>query len=338
MSEINLHNYEAYLLDFSENNLNSKDAKELQIFLETHPEIDADIFDISNLHLSPENISFNGKLSLKHNEEIPELNEQDAILIGLMENNLSIEETKIAEKLILENPIAAKDFDLYKKTKLSSNPEIHFKNKENLKKRAGIIPMYMMQYIAAAAVITGILITVFLQSNTKNTMQEMPKQIASTNTKINHNQDVTQNSELNMNQNACNTNTDNHAELINNNQTTENSHKIATETKKAIYTPISFKHMPKINVGTLQENKQSETLAVIEYKNVNKNKVFNWKEMNITYVKNTAEDKSRIKFPKNLNEVDATLSELDKKYNPILKLREAKEELLATNVQKLFNK
>jgi hypothetical protein len=337
MSEINLHNYEAYLLDFSENNLSSEDAKELQIFLETHPEIDADIFDTSNLHLSPESTNFNGKLSLKRNEEIPELNEQDTILIGLMENDLSIEEIKIAEKLISENSTAAKDFDLYKKTKLSSNPKIHFQNKENLKKRAGFIPMYMLQYVAAAAVITGILITVFLQTNTKNMLQEMPDQIASTNTEIHIDQDVTQNSGSNMNQNTCETNTDKQVSIINN-QTTEDSHKIATETKKIIYTPISLKHMPKINVGTLQENKQSENLAVIEYKNAKENKDFNWKEMNITYVKNTPENNSKIKFPKNFNEMDATLAELDKKYNPILKLREAKEELLAINVQKLFNK
>jgi formylmethanofuran dehydrogenase subunit E len=168
-------------------------------------------------------------------------------------------------------------------------------------------------------------------------LQEMPDQIASTNTEIHIDQDVTQNSGSNMNQNTCETNTDKQVSIINN-QTTEDSHKIATETKKIIYTPISLKHMPKINVGTLQENKQSENLAVIEYKNAKENKDFNWKEMNITYVKNTPENNSKIKFPKNFNEMDATLAELDKKYNPILKLREAKEELLAINVQKLFNK
>ena len=43
MSQINIHNYEAYLLDFSEGNLTDELQMELELFLIQHPELDINL-------------------------------------------------------------------------------------------------------------------------------------------------------------------------------------------------------------------------------------------------------------------------------------------------------
>jgi len=43
MGQINIHNYEAYLLDFSEGNFTNELQVELELFLIQHPEIDINL-------------------------------------------------------------------------------------------------------------------------------------------------------------------------------------------------------------------------------------------------------------------------------------------------------
>lgn len=341
MSEINLHNYEAYLLDFMEGNLSAEDAKALQDFLESHPEIDADIFDMEDVKLSPENISFENKASLKRDDNMPEISKQDALLIGLLENQLSKEEKIAAETLIRENADAAKDFELYKKTKLSANTAIIYQDKENLKRKTRIIPMFAARYAAVAAVFVGILVTVFLNINTQPELNDLPDQIASTDNTIHFDADVNNQTETNI----TNAQTDNNSTETQLAAVTpivepviENTHTASIETEPEIYTAIHLQPMPdryasKINP---ERNLASSEIAFREPEH----KKLNWKDMNITYIKETpmADNSEALKFPKTRDELDETIEELDKRYNPIIKLREAKEELFASNVEDLFKR
>ena len=46
MHKINIHNYEAYLLDFSEGNLTGEFQVELELFLIQHPELEINLDEL----------------------------------------------------------------------------------------------------------------------------------------------------------------------------------------------------------------------------------------------------------------------------------------------------
>ena len=65
MTGINLHNYEAYLLDFSEGNLALDTIQELKEFVQLHPELEINLSDLSFPELTKtfENVDFKDELN-----------------------------------------------------------------------------------------------------------------------------------------------------------------------------------------------------------------------------------------------------------------------------------
>ncbi|MGE0567198.1 MAG: hypothetical protein AB7O73_04560 [Bacteroidia bacterium] len=131
MSKITVHNYEAYLLDYLEGNLNEEDKHELEMFSMLHPELEIDLTE-SLVSLEEETINFQNKQNLKveYNEEL---------VIGLLENKLEKEERQTAEDLLKSNMQFQSDYKLYQKTIVKPNLEIVFDDKNNLKKKTKII-------------------------------------------------------------------------------------------------------------------------------------------------------------------------------------------------------
>ena len=68
MHKIDIHNYEAYLLDYSEGNLTGELQVELELFLIQHPELEINLDELSLVSLENEAASFSNKNSLKKSE------------------------------------------------------------------------------------------------------------------------------------------------------------------------------------------------------------------------------------------------------------------------------
>ncbi len=338
MSEINLHNYEAYLLDFMEGNLSAEDAKALQSFLESHPEIDADIFEMDDVTLVPEDCHFDAKLSLQRDENMPELSKQDALLIGLLENTLTSDEKTMTEALIRENADVAKEFELYKKTRLSANAALTYQNKGNLKKQARIFPMHVSRYVAMAAVFAGLLFLV-LGSLNKGEFTYNPSDKALADNVIYFDDEATSHPETPEFIHIGESSTENH--LAYQHQNTSDvevqTHANDEEIRAAVVEYVHFQHIPNLKAQKIQAYHPNYKEQLVYQPNEKK---LDWKNMNITYVKETqlANQPEKLKFPKSIDELDETIEELDKRYNPIIKLREAKEELFASNVDDLFKR
>lgn len=324
MIMIDKYNYEAFLLDFVEGNLSAEQAKALENFLKRHPEIDADIFLLDNVKLKPDLTSFDRKTHLKRDESIPELSKQDALLIGMLENSLTAEGKQAAEGLIQNNRDAAKAFAQYQNTKLQTDETLQYPDKNELKKKSSVFILSIRQVGEVAAVFVGILVSVFVYLNRFDN-QYQPESFVSQANYISSDRDAITQPETLI------------AEFK-----TSNENSIAqvdsadTQTTMSPDDYFQIQHIPKLSPRNVKI-KQQQFAPHLAYNPELQNN-FNWKNMDITYIRKVSGNFDKLKFPKSKAELDKTMAQLEEKFNPITKLREAKEEVLAVNVNNLFRR
>ncbi len=167
MNLITRNNYEAYMLDYVEENLAPELIAELMLFLENNPDLkeELDAFEVHKL--TPTELTLLFKESLKKSEElITPLNYED-YLIKEIEGKNSKEETISLQLFLEQNPDAQKEYELYQKTKLVASTII-FNDKKSLKKKEGmLIPMYVWYSSAAAILLILFLLKGLNIGNTK---------------------------------------------------------------------------------------------------------------------------------------------------------------------------
>jgi hypothetical protein len=189
MGQINIHNYEAYLLDFSEGNLTNELQVELELFLIQHPEIDINLSELSLIAIDEEAITYSNKSSLKKTEGDLISETQ---FIAYIENQLPENEKLELENSCSVNPSLSKELALFKKTIAVADSSIIYENKNELKRKPKVIwfDFSVIRYAAAACVL--FLIGVFFLWPSENTTHTT---IASQeNTKVsNNNKPVLQN-------------------------------------------------------------------------------------------------------------------------------------------------
>ncbi len=130
MDKITLHNYEAYLLDYSEGNLSMEDLASLKSFILAHPELEIQLEEESLPSLMQENESVDFKNNLKKDKVFLE----DEDLINYLEGNLSPDEQKTIELKLAKDKELARTFELYRKTFLQGDLQEKFTGSANLKK------------------------------------------------------------------------------------------------------------------------------------------------------------------------------------------------------------
>ncbi len=167
MSNINIHNYEAYLLDYYEQQLSAELTAELVLFAELHPELNIDLEDTDLEYLTPEKIEFTNKDYLSNIERI------EYLVIAQIENVItpkeSIELLEFRQKFPeVENLIVT-----YQRTKLP-NQTIVFPNKDSIRKNK-TIPMYYWGSLAAACLIGFMLLWGTNYSDSKRLYQQGAK-------------------------------------------------------------------------------------------------------------------------------------------------------------------
>lgn len=160
--KISRKNYEAYFLDYRENNLKPDQVAELLIFLEQNPDLKDEFESFETIQLTPEqNIRFVQKDSLKKKEMIPtdhinRSNYEEFMVAGL-EGDLS-ENDRVELKAFTElNPPAKLEYNIFRKTFLKPDLSIQFENKEKLKKIGWFVlyrkPVYYSVAVAATIIL-----------------------------------------------------------------------------------------------------------------------------------------------------------------------------------------
>jgi len=182
MIEINLYNYEEYVLDFLEDNLDSFKREAFLLFLKNNPEIKVELEFFNDEKLVPEPVLFDNKHILKKESIITQsaLSNFDELCIAKVEGDLSDHQMILFDELINSNKLKKREFERFKKTIIKSDDTIVFKGKDRLKKKPiGVWRIhYSLVSIAASILIIVGLFTLLPQTNNvTNSLANMAERI-----------------------------------------------------------------------------------------------------------------------------------------------------------------
>jgi len=156
--KINIHNYEVYILDFLDGNLELGLIKEMQAFLLLNPNIAEEIEGLQEIKLSPNSNdllddSFSNQLKKRQiiaTGPIHASNYQE-YFIGFWEGDLCPEDYKSMQLFLKNNPFLQSDFDSYKTIKLNPTLSVVYPSKASLKrKNKGVIALWSFASSVAA--------------------------------------------------------------------------------------------------------------------------------------------------------------------------------------------
>src|SRR5690606_5516515 len=125
MEKINIHNYEAFFLDFAEGNLSENQLVELNIFLAENPDLRAEleafeIVELPNIQSQTptwDSLKKPGIEDLKKDSKL-----RDAFFLRAIENQLTHSETEMLHALIQDENLK-KEYALWQKVTLLSGNE-----------------------------------------------------------------------------------------------------------------------------------------------------------------------------------------------------------------------
>jgi len=186
--QINRNNYEAYFLDYRENNLSPEQVAELMIFLEQNPDLKASFEAYENIELATDkSIKFAEKESLKKSylistDHINHENYEETMLAKL-EGDISENENIELIAFMELNPKLKLEYNLLRSAFLKPDESIIYSDKESLKKR-GIFVLYKTQLIYGLSLAASIIILLgsyfgFLKSSQQTLTTEREKTVLS---------------------------------------------------------------------------------------------------------------------------------------------------------------
>jgi anti-sigma factor RsiW len=154
---INISNYEEFLLSAIDGELNGEEMAALEAFMLEHPDVRKELALLKSTKLSPDaGMTFDAKEILyKQTSELTATN-YERFLLDYVDNELSVSEQKELEALISQHPHIQKDLTLLQATRLIPDLSVTFENKTSLyrKERTRVRPLWW--WSAAAAVVVGL--------------------------------------------------------------------------------------------------------------------------------------------------------------------------------------
>lgn len=174
--KISIDNYEAYLIDYMDGRLNDAEIRQLKAFcVQNHIDFEELTEDLPVLE-STDDI-FDEKEYLFKNKIVPfgSINEDnyEERFIAYQELILDGKEEREVEEFTDQNPFLHKDLRAYGNCRLEPDTTIVFKDKDNLKKKAVILPLYAK--IAAVAAVIAVLFGLFwLPKNEDDNAHQQP--------------------------------------------------------------------------------------------------------------------------------------------------------------------
>jgi hypothetical protein len=130
MEMITLDNYEEFLLDHMEGNLDAESTMALRAFVISHPELEIDLDDMDLPSMAEDFIAFENKDSLKKTNS--EFTAES--IVDYLENNLPLQERELFERDLIINKDLQSEVSAYKKTISVADTSITFGDKTELYK------------------------------------------------------------------------------------------------------------------------------------------------------------------------------------------------------------
>jgi len=156
--KITRSNYESYFLDFLEGNPDQSIIDEFREFLKANPDLATELErgDLPTLH--PNNdIHFDAKEELKKSVSHRELEFQERA-VAYYEGDLSADERKNFEASLSENGADTSEAQQFGKLRLEADQSITYPNKEQLKKKVVVVPLWLKVASVAAMLLLAYLL------------------------------------------------------------------------------------------------------------------------------------------------------------------------------------
>lgn len=153
--KIDRSNYEIWIIDWLDGNLDDLQIAELQLFLKDNPDLRAEAEELNIVKLTPSDISLFHKENLKKSPVNLSESQFDLLSAAYLENDLSPDQEEELMEVIEQEPEKKRNFYLIQKTKISPL-SISYPQKSKLLRRsaAQTILRFSLIGLSAAAVVT----------------------------------------------------------------------------------------------------------------------------------------------------------------------------------------
>lgn len=158
--EINILNYESFVIDYLEGNLSNEEVACFEEFLESYPELKEDIDNMDLTVIVPDQVEYKQKNSLKKKQVIAvgDINENnyENVFIASFENDLTKEQESMVDDFVLKNHHLKKEYNLHGKLVAEPDYSITFSGKDKLRMRRNITIRYSSIAAAVILIITSV--------------------------------------------------------------------------------------------------------------------------------------------------------------------------------------
>ncbi|MBW8686261.1 anti-sigma factor [Chitinophaga rhizophila] len=154
---INISNYEEFLLSAIDGELTGEEMAALDSFLEQYPDIRKEFALLQSVKLSPDtDLKFDAKDTLYRRADVLSADNYERFLLDYVDNELSASDRHTLESLVSQHPHIQQELMLLQAARLTPDLSVTFENKASLyrKERTRIRPLWW--WSAAAAVVAGL--------------------------------------------------------------------------------------------------------------------------------------------------------------------------------------
>jgi anti-sigma factor RsiW len=154
---INISNYEEFLLSAIDGELTGEERAALEAFMDLHPEIRKELALLESTKLQPDtSMQFDAKDMLYRKSDVLSATNYERFLLDYVDNELSTAERTQLEALIGQHPHIQQELRLLQSARLTPDLAVTFENKASLyrKEQTRIRPLWW--WSAAAAVVAGL--------------------------------------------------------------------------------------------------------------------------------------------------------------------------------------
>ena len=160
--DINLTNYEIWVVDWLDNNLSIEEVDALLSFLEKHPDIKKEVESLNGEKLVPEPFFMRGKNDLKHSPRDLSISQIEELSVAELERDITPTQRYELNMALQGSQLAQKTHDAILKTKLIPK-DVTYPKKESLKRVNK--PVTIFRTLLSTAAVIAILLLLFVNND-----------------------------------------------------------------------------------------------------------------------------------------------------------------------------
>lgn len=160
-ANINISNYESYLLSFVDGELNTEEIAELELFMQKNPGIREELALLSAVKIQPDKaLVFDNKANLYRGASALSLDNYEEYLLSYVDNELTATEVSAVERFLGQHPEKRQELAWLQATRQQPDLSLQFENKVVLYRHTAKTRKIQpgIWWGAAAAVLAGLVI------------------------------------------------------------------------------------------------------------------------------------------------------------------------------------